>query len=600
MPFKVGVTTGLYSITRAEELATAIKKLGFGLTRGTSVIENALDVPHEVTETEGVEIRHIIKKQEVELLLHGSLTIPMCIPERGDWRDAHDHMQKSIRSAVHSGATYINFHSCLNIWLELITYAGRKLTMAFCDHEGRFISHILAENEKLRNWFVEERWREYLNDILTHKEYEEAVSAIPQKVESWRKEETRMRLAKAGISKEAINAYLTLGVRPWELLTEEQRVVFRDIIEKVESESSSRAAVMREDGLKNAVREKLKKRGKWESEELRAVVGIIDGYHIMAHHIFFTKDTIWTEMVKMYPKTLEKYKLDYSDDKWLDNAWEKAEGENDRKFKEFFYGVVGAKYLEGHLKRILEWMEKDYIGKDLADNPELQAIARKLLICIEHPDARDPTHAGMHLLWNTRQIYAAIKTIRKTLRTDKVWMLCDFEHLATQGLDPIKDTEEVVKIAPDLGSLVMSVHANAPNPGHAHEPLELGDVRVYRLLWLLRKTGFGKLKNCYIIYERGGAKDPFARSIETLRLCVKYLEKSLDPGPNGENLPAEFFGFEGPVAGGYKRQEQIIREHAWEPLKDLLEMPEEEWTMLSQAAIKKGKKPEAFKKGELR
>jgi len=32
----------------------------------------------------------------------------------------------------------------------------------------------------------------------------------------------------------------------------------------------------------------------------------------------------------------------------------------------------------------------------------------------------------------------------------------------------------------------------------------------------------------------------------------------------------------------------------------LLEIPEEEWTMLSQAAIKKGKKAEVWKKGEFR
>ena len=43
-----------------------------------------------------------------------------------------------------------------------------------------------------------------------------------------------------------------------------------------------------------------------------------------------------------------------------------------------------------------------------------------------------------------------------------------------------------------------------------------------------------------------------------------------------------------------------MQDHAWEPLKDLLEIPEEEWTFLSQTAIKKGKKPEAWKKGEFR
>lgn len=56
----------------------------------------------------------------------------------------------------------------------------------------------------------------------------------------------------------------------------------------------------------------------------------------------------------------------------------------------------------------------------------------------------------------------------------------------------------------------------------------------------------------------------------------------------------------GPVAGDIRRQMQIVRDHAWEPMKDLLEMPEEEWTMLSQSAVKKGKRPEVWKRGEFR
>jgi hypothetical protein len=145
MPYKVGVTTGLYTIARAEELATTVRKLGFALTRGTTAIEIAGDVPHEVTQTEGREVRYIARKQGIDILFHGSLTIPMCMPERTEWRDAQDHMQKSVRSAVYTGAKYVDFHACLNVWLELMTYAGRKLTMVFCDHEGNFIGKILKE-----------------------------------------------------------------------------------------------------------------------------------------------------------------------------------------------------------------------------------------------------------------------------------------------------------------------------------------------------------------------------------------------------------------------------------------------------------------------
>ena len=44
----------------------------------------------------------------------------------------------------------------------------------------------------------------------------------------------------------------------------------------------------------------------------------------------------------------------------------------------------------------------------------------------------------------------------------------------------------------------------------------------------------------------------------------------------------------------------MMREHYWDPLKGMLSVPEEEYTFFSKAALDKGKKPEEFKKEELR
>jgi hypothetical protein len=127
-------------------------------------------------------------------------------------------------------------------------------------------------------------------------------------------------------------------------------------------------------------------------------------------------------------------------------------------------------------------------------------------------------------------------------------------------------------------------------------PIEMGDIRIYELLWILRETGFGKKMDTYLIYERGGGDDPFKQSVEVLRLMKEHLEKDIAP----KDLPPAFFGVKLGTAGDQRRQEQIVREHAYEPLKDLLEMPEEEWTILSQVALKKGKRPEQWKKEEFR
>ncbi len=583
MPYKLAVTSGLYYIARGEELATAVRKLGFGLTKGTSAVEIALDVPHEITETDGVELRQIAKKQAMDVLIHGSLTMPFEVPERGEWRDAHDHALKSIRSAVFAGGKYVNFHACLNIWLELMTYAGRKLTMTFCDHKGRFISHILSEVPKLREWFIENRAIEYryYGDILTQKEISEAhVKSSIARGEAAYMEEVRQR----------INEFIKKNARE---PTEAEGLRIKDDVQKKLSMEQSK---LDDQYLKEKIREKLARGDRWNTDELRAgIAGVIDGYLIMGHYMMAIKDPIWMEMADLYKEHLGKYKLDYEKIDSLDEAWHQAQQSNDRKFKEFFYGAIGAKFLEGHVEMIFKWMNEEFIPKELKGKQELIDIAKNLKITFETPDARDPTHAGLFVLWNQRQIYVAVKNIRKTLKTDKVWMLVDFEHMATQGVDPILDMEDIMKKIPDFGTLALAVHANAPNPGHAHIPLELGDVRVYKLLWSLHKTGFlrdpankEKEKLCYVIYERGGGDDPFKQSIDTLRLVMKYIQEGVSP----DNLPPEFFGMKGAVAGDIVRQGQIIRDHAWEPLKDLLEMPEEEWGLLSSTAVRKGKAKE--------
>ena len=601
MPYQVGVTSGLYSIARAEELATTVRKLGFALTRGTSAIEIASDVPHEVTETEGREVRYIAKKQGIDILWHGSLTIPMCMPERGEYRDAEDHIKKSIRSAVFAGAKYVDFHACLNIWLELMTYAGRKLTMVFCDHEGNFISKILKENEKLREWFIEKRWEEYLHEILTREEMTKASSRGDAEAESWLRDEQDRRLREGGIPEEIIRFYETHRTIP-PRIPDEMSTAMRNILENVTREFSITRSDKDRKYIKQAIREKLAKGELWHTEELRTATGVIDGYHIMAHYLFYTKDKMWTEMAKMYKDVLEEYGLDYNNIYWVDDAWHNAEAKNDRKFKDFFYAVVAGRFLQGHLERVEKWINESFIKKELAgikdsnEREELINIAKQLKIAIEIPDARDPQHAGLFLLWHPKQIYAAVKVIRQSMKNERVWMLEDWEHLATQGLDPVTEFEELAKTVPDMGEITLAAHANAPNPMHAHEPLELGDVRIYKLLYYMRKTGFGKKNKVYVIFERGGAQDPYQKSVAVLKLAVNSLEKDIHP----DDLPEEYFGMKGPVAGDFHRQKAIIQDHAWEPLKDMLDIPEEEWTFLSQSALKKGKKPDIWKKGEFR
>jgi len=380
-------------------------------------------------------------------------------------------------------------------------------------------------------------------------------------------------------------------------LEEKYKQESKRIMKEVTEESGREESTLRKKYTDELIRKKLAKdtyeKRRWRIDTMGRLV---DVYKIMAHHLFFTKDPQWLSMAEVYKDVLDKYKIDYSDDDWLTTSWNKAERDNDGVFKEFFYAVVGAKFLEGHLKSLLDWINNDYINKELKGDPERQKIAENLQVTIEIPDARDPKYAGRYMLSHPRQIYSAVKTTRKVLNTDRVWMTIDNEHLATQGYDPWIEGEKLVKNYPDFGKMVHSVHCTYPTPLHSHYPIELGQTEVYQLLWFVRQAGGGRgsKRPLYLIFERGGGDDPFRQSVDALKLMAKFLEKDVPP----DELPLEFYGLE-KTAFDERRQSQIMMDHRFDILKDLFEVPEEEWGLLSTAAVKKGKK-EIFKKEELR
>ncbi|MBN2331184.1 MAG: hypothetical protein JXC85_05195 [Candidatus Aenigmarchaeota archaeon] len=606
MPFKVGVTTGLYYIAHDVSLASTVKKIGYALTRGADVMEISGDTPHEISYTEGIELRNISRNQGLDLFFHGSLTVPMTMPERTDWRDAQDHMEKSVRSAVNAGCKYVLFHACLHFWVELLTYTGTKLTITMCDHAGRFVSEVLYENTRLRNWFVENMRKlgdiTYEQFILSEEEFYDAQSRAHAKWRIWDQTEIERR-ARPGRDKveEAQKEYArkrteearqnAIRLEKW-LKKEIERISI-----EVAEESGRRESQERRQLMDDAVRKKLAEK-KYEDRRWRIDTygRLVDAYKIAAHHLFFTKDPQWMAMADVYKDVLARYKIDYSDNGWLIRSWNKAEKENDMEFKQFFYAVVGAKFLEGHIKALLEWIDNKLIPVELKGDPDRQEIARKLQVTIEIPDARDPKYAGRYMLTHPRQIYSAVRTTRKVLKTNRLWLTIDNEHLATQGYDPWVEGKKMAKDFPDFGSMVLSVHCTYPTPLHSHYPVELGQTEVYELLWILRTAGAGKSPGhtVYLIFERGGGDDPFRQSVDALKIMAKYLDKNVPP----DKLPLDFYGLE-KTAFDVKRQEQIMMDHRFDVLKDLFEVPEEEWGLLSTAAVRKGKK-EIFKKEEVR
>lgn len=591
MGYKIAATTGIGH--GQPSLPTVIQKLGYAITRGVNMIEIASDVPHEINYTEGKEIRYICKKQGIDVLLHGSLTVPICIPERLEWRDADNHLKKSITSAVYGGAKYVLFHACLNMWLEMMSYAGKKLYMTFCDHDGHFISKLLSENERLRKWYIEKsKANSEYRSILTGEDYEEMGKRINKKLSEWEKDELKKGASGIGISGEKLEKILSGNIP--EGITQQQLGALESIRNQMQRKVENKKEQFEKEVLDDILEEHLAQNKEWRSEEAGGMTGPIEAYNIMAHYLFYTKDPIWCAMADMYKDVLSDYNLSYSNDTWPDEAWKKAENTNDRKFKEFYYAVCGAKFVEGHLKAIFRWMDEELIPN--LPEEELKEIARELKITLEIPDARDPSSGGLFILCHPKQIYAAVKTIRKTLNTDRLFMTIDFEHNATQGWDPQETFEELPRIAPDVGKYVISCHVTTPAPLHQHKPVEIGDDNIYRLLYNMRQAGMGKETDTILVFERGGGDDPFKKSITALRLMADQLEKNTHP----DELPLEFYGISPVTETSEQRQRLMIGEHMGDPLKGMLMIPEEDYTFLSSVAMQKPGGAEKWKKAENR
>ncbi len=610
LKFKVAVSTGLYTIARAEELATLVRKIGYALTRGTSAIEVAADVPHEINFTDGQELRYIARKQVIDLNFHGSLTIPFTIPEMVQWKEAEDHTHKSIKSAVYGGCKYIDFHSCLHFWLEMLTYTGSRLEIMMADWKGRFISEILFENKKTRDYFIEEFWEKYDRAILgeeaTTLYYKAEAEIEAERNEFMQKmnEEIRTHPERRAEFEEKMRKYR-------EEEAEKHRRKLGKLIRKTLEEKMSSDDIKRREWFFLG-----KERGDY-----------LDACEIIAHYLFYTKDPIWTDMVKFYEKELEGWVKEFgpidpdTNGDWLKNVLKKNEERGDRFLKEFFYGAVAAKMLQGHLVSLARWMheKKEFKGRGLPsiisnelkiikpknlekEKKELMDVLKNLKIAIETPDARDPSYAGRYMLWRAKQIYVAIKHTREALKKegnphwDKFMLLIDFEHIAGQGVDPIEELTKLTELVPDVGKYIVCVHSNRPTTYHSHFPLELGDDLVYKLLWILTKAGMGKDQTTYILFERGGFKDPFKQAVTTLRLIVRFLKKGTHP----DDLPPEFYGIYPKGLLAEERQWVTIYHHMMDPLKGTLKIPEEEYTAMSKAAIEEGKKPEEFKKEEFR
>jgi hypothetical protein len=281
--------------------------------------------------------------------------------------------------------------------------------------------------------------------------------------------------------------------------------------------------------------------------------------------------------------------------------------EQKRLFSKFLSDENLKKIEETFLKKTpFEKIEE--INKKIAERNK----NRKFTIVFENPEITRAGEEGLQRLIHLVDIYRMVRAAKELSRNVYLGIVFDQEHYLHNNLDPLNEikslqTELNSSEEKDVGKYILVFHVGAPKPYHpAHQPIDIGSEAqfwIYKYSFELRKLGFGKNSNEGIfIFESGGARGGqypaqfIGQSAAALRIIVEYLEKGIEP----EKLPPEFYGISSREILSEDRQLAIIKEHFLDPLKGLIQVPEEEYTFLGSKAIEKGKRPEEWKKEELR
>ncbi len=300
-------------------------------------------------------------------------------------------------------------------------------------------------------------------------------------------------------------------------------------------------------------------------------------YHVVAKWMFQKKDKIWTSIVS---DSQDPDDILYE----ADTSREKTQKLMDT-VKDIVTAVAG-KYIEGHLTTSTKDIgvpidSEDKFDKDSVKHKTVLEYCKdnKVHIFIETNMPGGYGEAGappgeLRIIKATDHV-----KIVKAVDPENMSYCMDFEHLLTNYVDPEKEAENLE--TDQMGKYVRCLHINAPRPikgAHGNiVPMSYDMYIIYRYVHKLRKAG---VKDAYWIWEMG------SYGVQDSALAFRRIQTELLKGTEPEDLPEEFFGIDKTFSA---QQMTAIREHAYDPLRGMLSIPEEEHTALSSHAVEKGK-----------
>lgn len=549
--YTVGISTGFWRIGKDPALLGLAQKIGgLGATGGIKFVQVDLETVAEFYEPQIKEqIRRMKEKLGMFAGLHGEIGELMALDsaEKRIWDQTHRRLCQTVKYAHELGFFYVNIHLS-NKQLISFTEAQHRTQGYFypvVSPYGKGLQDIVRGNPKTEEEMIKHiprtlgHSRTYIEEA--HKVQEEKLKDKPRLVE----QEYQRRLQQnPDISEELKRT----------IMEQVELEVHNALIQRARSEIQT-------DEFEFRVWMKLRDD---EQEKYQLEDGEFGTFHIIAKWMKERSDPLWGSIAE----GKDPEPLYFRDE----NA---------------FCAAVASKYIVGHLT-----LKDNKSNEEFLDGMSIKEWCekKKLYLLLENPESGEGAE-GLYRLFHPKHFYHTIKQLGSPF----IRVTIDFEHMVSQQLNP----DDVLPELPgDFGKMIVLFHLGQPVPygGTAHIPVSRGSLaqeQIYRWLYWLRKKGWNE---GYIMFERGGGRtgqgklplEVFEDSVQALRQIAKYLEKDVKP----EELPLEFFGISMENEPVFARQVVTIREHAWDPLEGMLQVPEEKHTFLSKTAVEKGKAQE--------
>ncbi len=607
MAYYITVSSGIGSIGRDPNLMGIGKKIPSVLTYGVNVVQVDMETftSAELFEPD-VEnlVKRFIDDLKIKWVMHAEIgqTVAYETALQQIWRQAHRRLHQYMdamydKFVKQKGMSkylpgYINFHISNMMSIGYFAERYRLAGIPMLDFKGRNSwINIFEENPDLRKWFREggmlymvygreipvvitsvEQIRENAKNKVTSDNFEKLRQGNPQRVDEAAVEYARRH-----------NNIPPRSLDEWEEALPEIKPTEEQIIDHIYNEWAGATATRHV-------------RGAITDEEL--------AYAIIAKYLEFKKNDPNEPLWKLYfqERTIEE----------LEKKWGKPL--IDTKTGEIYLdpelvAMVATRYVLGHfevnplseytaemLKKYPEREKDKFYGKTAID--KLKEI--KVQLVFENPELSEGQIEGLQRIIRAEHMYFFAKAAEQIFKTDRIRLLVDFNHWLHNAIDPSREFDQMKKSAPEFGKYVKAIHIYDPLPIHIHAPFELPSdqqLKIYRWLYQARNLGF---KDGYLVFERGGGQTPLEIT-RTVVLAIRQIKENLEKDIEPSKLPLEFYGISPEGILSPERQMVIIREHARDPLKGLIIVPEEEHTALGSAALgKPGMSPEKWKKEELR